>query len=344
MKIETIKFENDRLSIIDQSVLPNTFIYINLNTLEDIISAIKQLKVRGAPAIGITAAYGFYIHLRSLKEKNKLNDHEALTAAEMLKASRPTAVNLSWAVDKMLEVYKTANKLNDKQAMLAALRQTAMQIHEADRQSCRQMGSFGAQLVGDGFNILTHCNAGILATGGMGTALSVIYSAAGQNKKVHVYVDETRPVGQGARLTFWELSENGIPATLIADNMAGSLMEKGKIDMVVVGADRIALNGDTANKIGTYPLAVLAKYHNIPFYVAAPISTFDVELKNGAEIPIEYRDKKELLSFWGIKDSIAGDVYNPAFDVTPADLISGIITEKGVLKKPFNISIKTILF
>jgi methylthioribose-1-phosphate isomerase len=344
MKIETIKFENDRLSIVDQSVLPNSFEYIDLKTLEEVISAIKQLKVRGAPAIGITAAYGFYLHLRSLKNKNRLNDSEMLSAAKQLKECRPTAVNLAWAVDKMIRVYENNQTQYDPETILALLKDTAIEIHNEDRQSCAQIGSYGSQLINNNFNILTHCNAGILATGGMGTALSPIYSAAGQNKNIHVYVDETRPVGQGARLTFWELSMNDIPATLITDNMAGSLMKHGKVDMVIVGADRIAMNGDTANKIGTYSLAVLANYHNIPFYIAAPVSTFDKNLKTGSDIPIEYRDKKELLSFWNINNSISGNVYNPAFDVTPADLISGIITEKGILKKPLNLSIKTYLF
>jgi len=344
MKIETIKFENDRLSIIDQSVLPNSFKYLKLKSLEDVISAIKQLKVRGAPAIGITAAYGFYLHLCSLKENNKLNESEMLSAAKQLKECRPTAVNLAWAVDKMVEVYEDSRSLNDQEKSLTILKDTAIQIHDEDRQSCKKIGSYGSQLINNNFNILTHCNAGILATGGMGTALSPIYSAAGQHKNIHVYVDETRPVGQGARLTFWELAKNNIPATLITDNMAGSLMKQEKVDMVIVGADRIAMNGDTANKIGTYPLAVLARHHNIPFYVAAPFSTFDKSLKTGGDIPIEYRNKKEITSFWGIKDSISGEVYNPAFDVTPADLISGIITEKGILKKPFNLSTKINLF
>ncbi len=341
MKIETIKFENDRLSIIDQSVLPDNFQYIDLRTLDDIIEAIKTLKVRGAPAIGITAAYGFYIHLRSLKKADKLNHRELIKAAERLNHSRPTAVNLAWAVDKMLQAYENSKTLNNR---LDILKNTAIQIHNEDRRSCDMIGKYGSSLVSDGFGILTHCNAGILATGGKGTALSVIYNAAEQNKKVHVFVDETRPVGQGARLTFWELNMNNIPATLIADNMAASLMKQAKVDMVVVGADRIAMNGDTANKIGTYALAVLAKYHKIPFYVAAPISTFDKNLQNGEGIPIEYRDKNEVLSFWNIKNSLSGNVYNPAFDITPAALIDGIITEKGIITKPSELSIKTKLF
>jgi len=342
MKIETIKFENDLLSIIDQTILPNTFEYIFLSKLEDVIDAIKKLKVRGAPAIGITAAYGLYIHIRSLKMLNKLCLDEIISAADLIKNTRPTAVNLQRAVDKMILAYKKNYQIIDTEKLLSVLKNTAIKIHEEDRKSCRRIGINGAAVIKNDFNILTHCNAGILATGGMGTALSVIYEAVNQSKKVHVYVDETRPVGQGARLTFWELTMNDIPSTLITDNMAGSLMKDGKVDLIVVGADRIAINGDTANKIGTYSLAVLAAYHNIPFYVAAPLSTFDKNLQNGSKIPIEYRDENEVLTCWNIKEpaSTSGKIYNPAFDITPAHLISGIITEKGILKKPFKLSIK----
>jgi methylthioribose-1-phosphate isomerase len=343
--IETIKFENEELLIIDQTKLPNIFEYIRLNTLENVIDAIKMLKVRGAPAIGVTAAYGFYNYICSLKENNLFNEKEIFSAAMRIKESRPTAVNLQWAVDEMLSTYRNNFIAKDGEQLINALKESALKIHNDDRLSCSKIGEFGAKVVENNFNILTHCNAGILATGGMGTALSVIYSAANQNKNIHVYVDETRPVGQGARLTFWELTTNNIPATLIADNMAGSLMKKGKVDMIVVGADRIALNGDTANKIGTYPLAVLASYHKIPFYIAAPISTFDKEIKSGDEIPIEYRDKDEILSYWNINDvKSSGDVYNPAFDVTPAELISGIITEKGIINELSEKKIKSIIF
>jgi methylthioribose-1-phosphate isomerase len=278
-----------------------------------------------------------------LIKSNIFGEKKLLSAAERLKRSRPTAVNLQWAVDRMTTAYRQNKPAGNTAELLSILKNTALNIHDEDRLSCRQIGEFGSAMVKNNFNILTHCNAGILATGGIGTALSVIYTAAEQKKKIHVYVDETRPVGQGARLTFWELTANSIPATLIADNMAGSLMKDGKIDMILVGADRIALNGDTANKIGTYPLSVLASYHKIPFYVAAPISTFDKSINSGEEIPIEYRNKNELLSFWNIREDIQGSVYNPAFDVTPADLISGIITERGILRKPLEKTIKTML-
>ncbi|MCD4693328.1 MAG: S-methyl-5-thioribose-1-phosphate isomerase, partial [Calditrichales bacterium] len=284
MNIESIVFENNTLRIINQKELPQTFKYITLSTLSGVIDAIKSLKVRGAPAIGILAAYGMYKHAESLYSTNQLNINNLTQAADALKSSRPTAVNLGWAVDKMMKAFLKYSTSSIDDVLLSKLKETAVNIHLNDKNTCASIGKYGAELIKDGSNILTHCNAGILATGGRGTALSIIYEAKEQGKNIHLYVDETRPVGQGARLTYWELMKNNIPATLIADNMAAGLMQLNKIDAVIVGADRIAKNGDTANKIGTYSLAVLAHYHQIPFYVAAPLSTFDFSIEGGGEI------------------------------------------------------------
>ena len=333
MNLETIVFENKTLKIIDQKQLPLRLVYMELKTLQDVLQAIKKLHVRGAPAIGITAAYGFYLHLLQLEKTQALSETAVMKAAKELAAARPTAVNLSWAVDEMYRVYRHFKSA--KQALFENLEKKALAIHRQDKETCRKIGDSGSALIPQQANILTHCNAGALATGGMGTALSVVYRSVESGKKIHVFVDETRPVGQGARLTYWELKEAGVPATLISDNMAGALMKDNKIDAVIVGADRIAGNGDVANKIGTYSLAVLAGYHKIPFYVAAPLSSFDRILQHGGLIPIETRGAGEILDLWGIPDSTGYRVYNPAFDVTPCTLITNIITEKGLLEKPF---------
>ncbi len=331
MNLETIVFENNTLRIIDQTKLPEEFRYLALNTLDEVIDAIKGLKVRGAPAIGVTAALGLLVHAQNLSKTRSLNKTVFLQDCISLKSARPTAVNLSWAVEQMVQVFLKYISAPETE-LLQALKQRAEQIHESDRMTCAQIGKYGAELLPETANILTHCNAGILATGGMGTALSVVYTAA-KTKSVHVFVDETRPVGQGARLTYWELEQNHIPATLITDNMAALLMYQNKIDAVIVGADRIALNGDVANKIGTYGLAVLAHHHQIPFYVAAPVSSFDFTIQTGDDIPIEVRKREEVLNFWNIT-SEQYKVYNPAFDITPNQLISAIITETGVIQKP----------
>lgn len=333
MNLETIVFENNTLRIIDQNCLPDRLTYLTLSTLEDVIGAIKTMSVRGAPAIGITAAYGLYVHALFLHKNRSLTKSAFLQAGYALKSARPTAVNLSWAVEKMIHAYLNPLSTNDTDT-LPRLKAEAEQIHLSDKKTCDLIGKYGAELLPNEASVLTHCNAGILATGGRGTALSVIYSAA-KSGKVHVFVDETRPAGQGIRLTYWELMQNNIPATVLTDSMAGMLMQQNKIDAVLVGADRIAQNGDTANKIGTYSLAVLAGYHQIPFYVAAPLSSFDRTLDNGEAIPIEFRDKKELLGFWKIKKTNDYSVFNPAFDVTPSELISAFITEKGVIKAPY---------
>ncbi len=342
MIIQAINFKNNNLDIIDQTLLPNEYKIIRLNNLNESIEAIKRLRVRGAPAIGIVAAYSLYLHARRLAETGSLNDDTFISAADSLKDSRPTAVNLEWAIEKLTKTYFSFNK-NDNQMLLNELQNTAVEIHKNDIMTCDRIGEHGSDVIRDGFNILTHCNAGILATGGSGTALSPIYTAKKSGKNIHVFVDETRPLGQGARLTYWELKKNNIPATLITDGMAASLMQEQKIDLVIVGADRISSNGDFANKIGTYSLAVLAGYHHVPFYTAAPASSFDLSLGSGSEIPIEYRDKSEILNFWNISDYEGYDVHNPAFDVTPNKFLTGIITEHGIIEPPFLKNIKSII-
>lgn len=333
MNLESITFENNTLKIINQSKLPFKLNYLELRSLRDVISAIKKLNIRGAPALGIVAAYGFYIQALHLARQRKLEWKYIKNIARQLESSRPTAVNISWAVKQMVTVY-TENRLKPDATILETLRNTALQIHENDRIACDQIGNYGATLIENNSAILTHCNAGMLATGGKGTALAPIYTAHANGKTVHVYVPETRPVGQGARLTYWELSKNNISATLITDTMAASLMLSGNINLVLVGADRIAANGDIANKIGTYGLAILANYHHIPFYVAAPTWTIDKHLNSGNQIPIENRSKNEILDFWQIKNKDDYLVHNPAFDITPNTLVSGLITEKGLISKP----------
>lgn len=328
MNLETIIFKNNTLKIIDQQLLPNQLHYVALETIDDVIEAIRCLKVRGAPAIGVVAAYGIYIHADNLYQNDAFTPEALGNSARQLKATRPTAVNLQWAVDRMM--YVLNDHADDPHGIVPLLKKTAIGIHEDDKSRCSAIGENGESLIPNGASVLTHCNAGALATGGSGTALSVIYKAVEHGKKVHVYVDETRPVGQGVRLTYFELKHNGVPATLISDNMAGTLMQQKLIDMVLVGADRVALNGDIANKIGTYTLAVLAHYHSIPFYVAAPLSTFDSAIESGRKIPIEEREPDEILKFWNIDSALNYEVYNPAFDITPARLIKGIITEEGI--------------
>lgn len=321
------------LFILDQRKLPEKRVVLKISKVKEVYDAIKELKVRGAPLIGCISAYGvvvsFYenknLPLHKLKEKIKED-------IKLIKSSRPTAYNLFFALDRMERIIDNFDGENKKE-LLEKLLSEAENIYREDLEACYKIGNFGEKLIKDGMNILTHCNAGGLATSGFGTGLAPIYIAKKKGKKIHVYVDETRPVLQGARLTTWELEKNKIPYTLICDNMAGYLMSKRKIDIVIVGADRIAKNGDTANKIGTYSLAVLANYHKIPFYVAAPISTFDFNINDGSEIPIEERNKDEIKKINGKyicpKNS---NVYNPSFDVTPHYLITGFITEKGIIK------------
>jgi methylthioribose-1-phosphate isomerase len=323
------------LRLIDQTRLPTEYVEIDCHDTATVWEAIKLLRVRGAPAIGVAAGYGAVIGARSQGLVDKTTVRRALgEATAYLRTSRPTAVNLFWALDRMdAAASKAAAGPGDGRALLDGLLAEAHAIAEDDRAMCRAIGRHGAELVAGGEGILTHCNAGGLATSDYGTALAVIFSAHEQGKKVRVYADETRPLLQGSRLTAWELQRRGVPVTLICDSMAAQVMKEGKVQMVVVGADRIAANGDTANKIGTYGVALLARAHGIPFHVAAPSTTFDLRIPDGAAIPIEQREPLEVTHGFGRQTAPAGvDVYNPAFDVTPAHLIAGIITEKGVIR------------
>jgi len=342
--MNAIKFKNGRLFYIDQTKLPAKELWKECTKLEDGWKAIKKLEVRGAPLIGVFAAYCLYIWSKEFAFSEKEFMRRFAKATLYLRNCRPTAVNLAWALNRVaLKVEAASDK------SLAALREIILReasaIHEEDIALCARIGGFGNKLIADGDNILTHCNAGFLATGGDGTALSVIYEAHAAGKKIHVFADETRPLLQGARLTAWELTRNKVPVTLICDNMAASLMAKAKIDKIIVGADRITASGDVANKIGTYSVAVNAAYHKIPFYVAAPFSTFDLSLKSGKDIPIEERSHDEVRTVLG-KVTIAPkkvDAYNPSFDVTPAELVTAIITDKGIIYPPFKQNIKKSL-
>jgi methylthioribose-1-phosphate isomerase len=336
MLTQAIIFENDRLKIIDQTLLPRQCVYIPIESLDDCIDAIKQLKVRGAPAIGICAAYGLYVIAKSIEYKPSADFFRIMDqSCDLLFRSRPTAVNLGWAVDRIRSLYNI-NKKRPLQEVVSIIKNEAIHIHSEDNEACQKIGFYGLEIVSNPCNILTHCNTGSLATGGWGTALGIIYAAHQANYDIHVYVDETRPLGQGARLTLWELSENKIPCTLITDSMAGALMKDGKVDLVLFGADRIARNGDVANKIGSYGLAALARLHAITCYAAAPSSTFDLSLASGNEINIELRNSQEILHIYGYNDNLFDNtaVYNPAFDVTPSAYLTGIVTEKGIINQP----------
>jgi len=321
------------LRLIDQTRLPVELVEIDCREIEQVWEAIKTLRVRGAPAIGVAAAYGLCLGVRKAMEAKEAVFFEQLRrAADYLATSRPTAVNLFWAIDRMV---RRAESLRGQGGarIAAALLEEARVIHEEDRLMCRAIGRHGAALLADGQGVLTHCNAGGLATSDYGTALAVVYAAAESGKTLHVYADETRPLLQGARLTAWELQQRGIDVTLICDNMAAQVMREGRVQAVVVGADRIAANGDAANKIGTYGVALLAAAHRIPFYVVAPSSTFDLSIADGAAIPIEQRDPREVTHGFGRQTAPDGvAVYNPAFDVTPADRISAMICERGVIQ------------
>ncbi|MFA5068780.1 MAG: S-methyl-5-thioribose-1-phosphate isomerase [Candidatus Omnitrophota bacterium] len=336
MGYDTITYENGRLMVINQRLLPGKKEKLVPRDARDIYSYIKTLVVRGAPAIGVFAAYGILLGARQIKARDKKTFLASLgTLADYLKQSRPTAVNLSWALDRMLLAAQNTTG-NTIPAIIKALRLEALAIHEQDRLMCRAIGDNGASLIKKNDTILTHCNAGFLATGGMGTALAVIYRAKEQGKGVKVYATETRPLLQGARLTAWELRNRGVDITLICDNMAAVVMKQKGVNKVIVGADRIARNGDTANKIGTYALSVLAKAHNIPFLIAAPSSTIDLSIKDGGSIPIEQRPGEEITNIAGVRVAPYGvKTFNPAFDVTPSNHISAIITEKGVMRRPY---------
>ena len=330
--VPTVQWHDGAVRLIDQSRLPETVAFLDCRDVESVASAIRDLKVRGAPAIGVTAAMGVALGAQTIAATEYESfAKELLAICDRLAATRPTAVNLFWAIDRMKQ--KLAGLRTEPIAAIkAALWNESQTILEEDIALCKAMGRHGAALITKGQTSLTHCNAGALATAGYGTALGVIRAAWEQGKEIQVIADETRPVLQGARLTAWELMQDKIPVTLITDNMAGALMRQGKIQLCIVGADRIAANGDVANKIGTYSVAVLAKAHGIPFYVAAPYSTIDLRTKSGADIPIEQRQTTEVTTIHG-SHPVAPDgvqVYNPAFDVTPAELVSGIITERGV--------------
>ncbi len=329
--IEWVGGADGCLRLLDQTLLPTRVEYIDCDDVETVWEAIKVLRVRGAPAIGVAAAYGFCIGLRDQRQSDRSEfDAAAERVAAYLIGSRPTAVNLAWAVNR-LQRAASEEPDRDSEAVWDALLAEARQIADEDAATCRRIGEHGATLIPDGGTVLTHCNAGALATSAYGTALSAMYVAHEQGKRFRVYADETRPLLQGARLTAFELQAAGIDVHVLCDNAAGALMAAGRVDLVIVGADRIAANGDTANKIGTYGLAVLAHHHDIPFYVAAPRSTFDLSLASGSGIPIEERGRDEVAAGCGrttVPDGVS--CFNPAFDVTPARLIRGIITEKGV--------------
>lgn len=323
------------LELLDQTRLPLEIEMIACRDVETVWEAIKSLRVRGAPAIGIAAAYGVVVGLQTATGKSPEEFWARLEQVlEYLAGSRPTAVNLFWALDRLKRIAVT---LRDQGATPEAIHEglwkEALEIHREDRDVCHAIGRHGAELIESGHGILTHCNAGGLATAEYGTALAVMFTAQDQGKELQVFVDETRPLLQGARLTAWELVQRGIHATLICDSMAAQVMREGRVQAVITGADRIAANGDSANKIGTYSLAVLAKAHEIPFYIAAPVSTFDLSLPSGEGIPIELRSAEEITHGFGRQTAPDGvHVYNPAFDVTPAKLITGIITERGVIQ------------
>lgn len=331
MEFKTIHWENDKVRIIDQRELPLKEVYIELKTAEDVYNAIKSMAIRGAPAIGILAAYG--VALSALKG----NKEKTIEDIKLLRSSRPTAYNLFYALERM---EKIVMENFDKELIV----NEAIKIHDEDRNICDKLGTFGAELLKDGGKCFTICNAGALATGGIGTALAVFYKAKEMGKKIKVFAPETRPFLQGARLTAWELNKNGVDVTLIADNAIAITFEREKIDAVFVGADRITMNGDFANKIGTFGLAIISKYFNVPFYTVAPTTTFDKNMLDGNSIPIEERDEKEITEIKGIRIAPPNiKVKNPVFDVTPNELLTGIICEKGIITKPFSENIKKIL-
>lgn len=332
MPVETISWKNNKIRYIDQTLLPHKVKFVECHDIKKLWRAIKRLEIRGAPAIGIAGALGIALTAAKSKAATSASLLKEVRAAAMyLASSRPTAVNLFWALTRMANT-AGLNVSLPVRTMKKLLVEEALDVIREDKASCRAMARHGAKLIKSGDTILTHCNAGGLATADYGTALGVLFEAKKQGKGIKVYVDETRPLLQGARLTAWELLNEGIDTTLICDNMAASLMAKGEIDKIFVGADRIAANGDAANKIGTYGLAVLAKYHKVPFYVVAPVSTFDFNIKTGMEIPIEERPGDEVRSVAGKRVAPRNvKVYNPAFDVTPNRLITAIITENGMV-------------
>jgi methylthioribose-1-phosphate isomerase len=344
MPVPTISYEKGEVRIIDQTMLPLSKVFITLHTREQMWEAIKKLRIRGAPALGIAAAFGVYLGIREYSD----HDHGAFLrrfedSCRYIATARPTAVNLFWAIERIRDLVEHHRKLPVEELKQLVLQEALYMIDE-DNRTCLSIGDHGVELIEDGYSLLTHCNAGGLATAMYGTALSPLFRAREKGLRIHVYVDETRPLLQGARITAWELLEAGIPTTLITDNMAAFTMSQGRVNLVIVGADRIAANGDTANKIGTLGVALAAREFGVPFYIAAPLSTIDMKTATGADIPIEERDRDEVIRGFGTQtapDSV--QVYNPAFDVTPSRYISGIITERGIIKPPYGRNITAVM-
>jgi len=341
--IRTLEWTDSGVRFIDQTKLPTEETYVTAKTYEQVADAIRNMVVRGAPAIGVAAAMGIALGVKNSKAET-VGDlkREFDQMSELLSKTRPTAVNLFWAIRRMREKFELL-RVRPLPQIKQALIEEAQRMHAEDIAANQAMGRYGATLMPANGGVLTHCNAGALATCGYGTALGVIRAAVEQGKKIHVYADETRPFLQGSRLTAWELMKDGIPTTVISDNMAGAMMKQGKIGAIIVGADRIAANGDVANKIGTYTVAVLAKEHGIPFYVAAPFSTIDLETPDGSKIPIEQRNKNEVTHIGGKAIAPEGvEVENPAFDVTPAKYVTAIVTERGIARAPYEGSLNKL--
>ena len=344
MAIPTIEFKKNRVRLIDQTKLPQELRFIYCKDIKSLWKAIRIMQIRGAPALGVAGAFGVYLGIRNFKGSSIKQFTEKLNSViKYLGSSRPTAVNLFWALERMKKLVLKNKDKSVKEIKILLLKEAKL-ILEEDKILCRKMGEVGQPLIKKNDRILTICNAGALATADYGTALAVIYKAKEKRKQIKVFACETRPRLQGARLTAWELRRNNIDVTLVCDSMAATLMEQNKIDKIIAGADRIASNGDSANKIGTYSLAVLAKYHNIPFYIVAPSSTFDLKLKSGRKIPIEQRNQEEVTTINNKRITASGvKAYNPAFDVTPCELISAIVTEKGIIRFPSIKNIKRVL-
>lgn len=343
MSFKTLEWKKGRLYLLDQTKLPLKETYVKCSTYQEVAKAIKGMIVRGAPAIGVAAAFGMVLGARQSKARGPAAFLRDISrAGQTLLATRPTAVNLLWAVNRMKRVAEETIG-EGIPAVERELQEEAIRIFQEDLRANREIGRQGQILIEDGCSVLTHCNAGALATAGYGTALGVIRAACEAGKRIHVFIDETRPFLQGSRLTSWELMKDRIACTLIADNMAGALMAQGKIHLAIVGADRVVANGDVANKIGTYSVACLCHVHHIPFYVAAPTSTIDLSIRTGADIPIEQRSAQEITTLHGLPIAPKGvKALNPAFDVTPHRYISAIITEKGIIQRPFQTGLKKI--
>ncbi len=340
MLVQPIEWLSNKVRMLDQTRLPQEEVYLETGDYQEIASAIRELKIRGAPAIGVAGGYAIALGALAIESSSKDDFLEKFRqVSRTIAGTRPTARNLFQAVERMDRVAEAGREVEETKKGLV---EEAVKIHSEEAEATGKLSRFGAELIKDGFTILTHCNAGPLATTGYGTALGVIIQAGEQGKKIKVFADETRPLLQGARLTTWELMKAGIPVTLMTDSMAGYFLSRGEIDCVIVGADRITANGDTANKIGTYSLAVLAKENNVPFYVTAPTTTIDASLETGAEIPIEQRKGEEVTHMMGVRMTSDCDVANPAFDVTPHRYITAIITEGGIIRQPYGEGIRNL--